>query len=209
MHRPLPERVKNWYKNKSNTPNRQFAPSKIKKANVKSQIKTSQFKTKSVMPTNKSERLTQKTKDRLPPTKVISSSKRDREQKRSLPKSQTKIQPTVNQEKRHSKILDTTKKMGQVSVEKKEKMKTNSRISIVSKFKDQRKDTIDASVDERSTSSSTTIKTKAFDIDKVSKVQDEREGINDSKLRKLMKIHCFVYIDNFIVPNSHSAKVIF
>jgi hypothetical protein len=165
-------------------------------------MKTSVPKTKSVVPTPK-------TKDRLPTTTVTSSSKRDNEQKRLLLKSQPKTQSTVHQENRRSKILDTTKKTGQTSVEKR---RTKPRISIASKLKDQRKNTSDTPVDEQIISSSTTARTEAFDGDAASKPQIEREGIRSFNLKKSMKTDCFMYIEDLIAPNTsspHIRKVIF
>jgi hypothetical protein len=195
MHRPLPERIKRWYKSKSNIQNLQFSSSKVKKdmiqrkLNVKKQIKMAPSKAKAVIPstspsrrrtTDKSERIIQKTKEQLPTTTTVTSSKRGNERKGSLLKSRSKTHSVVQQEKKHSKILDDTKKVGDTSVDKNEKMKakTRSQISIISKSKDQQKNTIVAPHNQPVIPSSTTITTDSFSIDNVSKLQVGREGIN-------------------------------
>jgi hypothetical protein len=196
MYRPVPERIKRWYKSKSNTPNRQFSPSKLKKDmikrknNVKTQLKVSHSKTKSIITrrtTDKSEQITRQTKEQLPTKTVVTSSKHGNEQKRSLPKSRPKAQSSItHQEKKYFKTRNDTKQTRAVSGDKNEKMKvkTNSQVSIASKSKDQHKNMLDAPHNQLVISSSTTITTDAFSIDNVSKPQVEREGINYLNMMK-------------------------
>jgi hypothetical protein len=175
MYRSVPERIKRWYKRKSNL---QFSPTKNKKDmikqknNVKTQIKVSHSKTKSTpRPTiNKSERIIQKT------TPAVTTSKHNTGRKGSLVKSR----PTIHEEKKHSKILNSTKKIDHAFTNKNERktIKNHSQISIVSKSKDQQKKTVDTSHDQPTKSPSTTIATDVFTIDNVPKVQVEKEGIN-------------------------------
>jgi hypothetical protein len=195
MHRPLPERVKRWYKSKPSIQTPQFPPSNVKKdmikrkTNVPAQIKLSYSKTKPALPSTSpstgrtkdiSARITRKNKDQLPTITTIISSKQNSERKGSLVKSRPKTQPVVREEKKHTKVLDDAKKTGDVSSDKKamEKLKTSSRISIVSKAKDKQKNMLNAPRNLPAISSSTTIATDVFSIDNVPKIQMAREGSN-------------------------------
>lgn len=187
MYRSVPERIKHWYKRKSNL---QFSPTKNKKdmikqkTNVKTQIKVSHSKTKSSTrpTTNKSERIIQKT------TAAVTTSKHNIGRKGSLVKSR----PTVHEEKKDSKILNSTKKIDHAFTDKNEKktMKNHSQISIVSKSKDQQKKTVDTSHDQATKSPSTAIATDVFNIDNVPKVQVENEGINYCITTPISLLYC-------------------
>jgi hypothetical protein len=163
----------------------------------------SHSKTKSVTPivfpstrraTNKSEQITQKTKEQLQTTTAVTSSKRGSERKASLLKSWPKTQSTLHEGKKQRKIHDNTRKTSNASIDKNEKMKVkiNSQISVTSKSKDQQKNMLDVPYVQPDISPSTTMTTDAFSIDDISKFQVEREGINYGKMMKLIKLLCFL-----------------
>ncbi|CAF2608538.1 unnamed protein product [Rotaria sp. Silwood2] len=199
----LPERIKRWYKTKSNIQKLQFSASNIQKNMIdgKNSIKTKtnilNSKTKPVtlsstpsthrtihksinsLRNTLKERTTQDIKDQLPTTTTITSTKHTREQKRSLIKSEPKFQSKVHITKKHSKILDNTKKTSKMSIDKdeKEELKINSEIPLASKSEGQQQSTSDIPHDQPILLP--TITTDTINIVNISEPRTESEKFYD------------------------------
>ncbi|CAF0850652.1 unnamed protein product [Rotaria sordida] len=127
------------------------------------------------------ERITRNIKDQLSTTTAVTSAKHSSEQKRSLLKSGPKLQSITQITKKHSKILDDTKKTNNLSIDKdeKEKLKFNARIPLALKSEEQQKSTLGIAHEQPVLLSPTPITTDTINMTNVSKPSSETKEISD------------------------------
>jgi hypothetical protein len=197
--RTLPERIKQWYKTKSNK-QALHLPSSSKrtnnmvdrKINVKAQAKMTHVKAK--------DRLTKEIKGQVSTSAAVGSLKQEGGRKGSLLKSRLKMQQQIHQDREHSKVIDNTinstvktssaftdpetrssvtkykRPNTTASKDEKEKTKISSQISSKLKSGEQQKDTTIATHNQPVKSSSST-RTDVFNISNISKPQGTSEAI--------------------------------
>ncbi|CAF3986630.1 unnamed protein product [Rotaria sordida] len=127
------------------------------------------------------ERITRNIKDQLSTTTAVTSTKHSSEQKRSLLKSGPKLQSITQITKKHSKILDDTKKTNNLSIDKdeKKKLKFNARIPLALKSEEQQKSTLGIAHEQPVLLSPTPMTTDTINMTNVSTPSSETKEISD------------------------------